>query len=60
MEHNIVRSDLAKYEHERLLFIITQIQIIGKSLCIDVLHFSHHRVSRMNITHALKWVWNEP
>jgi len=28
MEHNIVRSDLAKYEHERLLFIITQIQIM--------------------------------
>jgi hypothetical protein len=60
MEHSIVRSDLAIYEHERLLSTITQIKIMENHFVLMFYISVTIGLSRMNITHALKWVWNEP
>ena len=60
MEHNIVRSDLAIYEHERLLSTITQIQIMENHFVLMFCISVTIGLSGMNITHALKWVWDEP
>jgi hypothetical protein len=60
MEHSIIRSDLAIYEHERQLSTITQIQIMENHFVLMFYISVTIGLSRMNITHALKWVWNEP
>ena len=60
MEHSIVRSDLAIYEHERLLSTITQIQIMENHFVLVFYISDTIGLSRMNITHALKRVWDEP
>ena len=60
MEHGIVRSALAIYEQERLLSTITQIQIMENHFVLMFYISVAIGLSRMNITHALKWVWNEP
>jgi hypothetical protein len=60
MEHSIVRSDLAIYEHERLLSTITQIQIMENYFVLMFYISVTIGLSRISIKHALKWVWNEP
>ena len=60
MQHSKVRSDLAIYEHERLLSTITQIQIMENHFVLMFYISVTIGFSRMNITHALKWMWNEP
>ena len=60
MEHSIIRSALAIYEHERLLSTITQIQIMENHFVLMFYISVTIGLSRMNIPHALKWVWNEP
>jgi hypothetical protein len=54
MEHSIVRSDLAIYEHERLLSTITQIKIMENHFVLMFYISVTIGLSRMNITHALK------
>jgi hypothetical protein len=60
MEHSIIRSALAIYEHERLLSTITEIQIIENHFVLMFYISVTIGLSRMSITHALKWVWNKP
>ena len=60
MEHRIVRSDFAIYEHERLLSTITQIQIMENHFVLMFYISVTIGLSRNNIAHALTWVWNEP
>jgi hypothetical protein len=60
MEHSIVRSALAIYEHEALLSTITKFQIMENHFVLMFYISVTIGLSRMNITHALKWVWNEP
>jgi len=60
MEHSTVTSVLAIYEHERLLSTITQIEIMENHFELMFYISVTIGLSRMNITHALKWVWNEP
>jgi hypothetical protein len=59
MEPSTVRSDLAIYEHERLLSTITQIQIMENHFVLMLYISVTIGLSRMNIRHALKWMWNE-
>jgi hypothetical protein len=54
MEHSIVRSDLAIYEHERLLSTITQIQIMENYFVLMFYISVTIGLSRISIKHALK------
>ena len=54
MEPSTVRSDLAIYEHERLLSTITQIQIMENHFVLMLYISVTIGLSRMNIRHALK------
>ena len=56
MEHSIVRSAFAIYEHERLLSTITQIEIMENHFVLMFYISVTIGLSRMNITHALKGV----
>jgi hypothetical protein len=60
MEHSIVRSDLAIYEHERLLSTITQIQIMENHFVLMFYISVTIGLSGISIKHALTWVRNEP